>query len=76
MPPGEYKIVVEPSAGSSGPPTRGMNKAKLEEMRGKIAELKTPPTIPIPKKYKERETTDLKANIGKGKQELTLELKD
>jgi hypothetical protein len=76
VPPGDYKIVVQPSAGTSGPSTRGMSEAKKAEMKAKLDEMKTPATIPIPKKYQDRLSSDLKCTVATGEQTLTLELKD
>jgi hypothetical protein len=78
VPPGDYKVVVEPSAGTSGPSTGGKPlspemKAKMQERAG---EMKEPPTIRIPKKYLDRQTTTLSATVGQGQQELTLQLVD
>jgi hypothetical protein len=77
VPDGEYVVVVQPSTGDSGvPSTKGMDKAKVAEMQSKIDALKSPPTIPIPKKYTQRETSDLKLTVSKGSEPVELVLKD
>ncbi|HZY84005.1 MAG TPA: carboxypeptidase-like regulatory domain-containing protein [Gemmataceae bacterium] len=76
VPPGDYKVVVQPSAGTSGPSTKGMSKAKLDEMKGKLDEMKTPATIPIPKKVQDVGSTNLTCSVTTGKQDVTLEVKD
>lgn len=88
IPPGEYKIVVEPSGGppkgmgnaGMAPPRGGkMDPAKAEEMQRKLAGVQgnmPTATIPFPNKYKQMETTDLKATIVQGENSLNLELKD
>jgi hypothetical protein len=75
VPPGDYKVVVQPSAGSSGPSTRGMTPAQMAEMKGRLDEMKTPPTIKVPSKYLDPKTSDLQMKVTGGKQEVTLELK-
>jgi hypothetical protein len=77
--PGEYKIVVQPSAGgvANVPSTKNMPPDKAAEAQAKLDEqAKKTPTIPIPEKYKKLGTTDLTRTIVKGDQTLTLELKD
>jgi hypothetical protein len=86
IPPGEYKIVVEPSPGApkgrSGgmpPMAKNMDAAKAEEMKRKLSAIQgdmPSPTIPIPNKYRRLESTTLKQTIAKGDQTLTLELTD
>jgi hypothetical protein len=76
VPPGDYKVVVQPSKGTSGPSTKGMSKAKLDEMKGKLDEMKTPATIPIPKKVQDVGSTNLTCSVTTGKQEVTLEVMD
>lgn len=77
VPEGEYVVVVQPSAGDSGvPSTKGMDKAKAAEMQAKLDAMKSPPTIPIPKKYLQQSTTDLKMTVSKGPQTVELVLKD
>jgi len=77
IPEGEYVVVVQPSAGNSGvPSTKGMDPAKAAEMQSKIDAMKSPPTIPIPKKYLQQSTSDLKITVSKGPQTVELVLKD
>ncbi len=77
IPAGEYVIVVQPSSGKSGvPSTKGMDPAKAAEMQSKIEAMKSPPTIPIPQKYTQQKTSDLKLTVAKGDQTVSLELKD
>jgi hypothetical protein len=75
VPAGEYKVVVQPSPGYT-PNTKGMDPAVLAENRSKMEEMKTPGTIPIPDKYKQRTTTDLTLTVTKEDQTVNLELKD
>jgi hypothetical protein len=72
VPVGEYKIVVQPSAGDPGPPTKNLS----QEMKEKAEKLKTPATITIPQKYTTKEKTDLSVNVTKGEVKVPLELKD
>jgi hypothetical protein len=77
VPDGEYVVVVQPSTGTSGvPSTKGMDPAKAAEMQAKIDAMKSQPTIPIPKKYTQRETSDLKLTVSKGGEPVELVLKD
>jgi hypothetical protein len=76
VPPGEYTVVVQGTPGSGGPPTEGMSPDKLAAAKEKIEAMKTPPTIPFPKKYMLAATSDLKLNVAGGEQTVTLELKD
>jgi len=76
LPPGEYKVVVQGTAGSPGPPTQGMSPQKLAEVKEKLEAMKTPATIKFPDKYKSQATTDLKLTVIAGEQTLNLELKD
>jgi hypothetical protein len=76
VPPGEYKIVVEVSEGVAPFSTARMDPAKKAEADANLAKMKKPPTIPILKKYKSAETTDLKREIVKGDQKLDLEMTD
>ncbi len=84
IPPGEYKIFVEPGRvppnAAQGPtPPKGMDPAKAEEMKKKLGQMggQAAPTTNIPTKYKKLDTTDLKCTITEGKQEkLDLDLKD
>jgi hypothetical protein len=75
IPVGDYKVVIEPSEGIVGPPGENM-PAKMKE-KLKNANMSQPPTIPIPEKYKNKETTDLTLTINKnGETNVNLELKD
>lgn len=84
LPPGEYKVYVEPSrmpAGAvKGPEVpKGMDASKAAEMQKKFQQMRggEAPTISFPKKYHKAETSDLKCTITQGKkQPLNLELKD
>jgi hypothetical protein len=82
IPPGEYKVVVEPS---QPPQARNMptipktaDPAKQEEMRQKLQQMQgnDAPTIPFPRKYQNTVSTDLKCTIKAGDQALNLELTD
>jgi hypothetical protein len=75
-PPGEYKVVVQGTAGAAEADLSGMpadKRAKAKEMLGKM---NTPPTIPFPNKYKDQRTTDLRCTITEKNQTLDLELTD
>jgi hypothetical protein len=77
VPPGEYRVAVEPSTGSSGiPSTQGMDPAKGAEMEAKFEKMRGKPTIPFPEKYRKVGTTDLRCNITSKHQALKFELKD
>jgi hypothetical protein len=77
VPAGEYKIVVQPAtANPTMFSTKGLSPEKAAEAEAKMGGLKIKPTIPIPEKYKDRLTTDLKTPIVNGEQTLKLELKD
>ena len=78
VPEGEYKVVVQPAAGFTPHMPKDMDAAKLAANKSKIEEFKnqSPPTIPIPEKYKQNLTTDLKMTIAKGEQTINLELND
>jgi hypothetical protein len=76
--PGEYKITVEGSTGTSGiPDSRRKDSSKwTPEMKAKLESMKTKPTIPFPAKYKKSHTSDLKCTVSGGEQTLDLVLKD
>jgi hypothetical protein len=78
VPPGEYKVVIRPASGTQGVPSlKGMDPAKQAEWKDKIEAMKSPPTIPIPSKYKQVASTDLKLTIPPdGEATANLELKD
>ncbi len=73
---GEYKVVVQPSAGNQGPKTKGMSAEQLAEMKEKLESLKSPATIKIPDKYKKEKTSDLRMTVSGGEQTVPLELHD
>jgi hypothetical protein len=77
VPPGEYKIVVQPA--TVNPQMfnmKGLSPEKAAEAKAKSESLQVKPTIPYPEKYKDRLKTDLVRTITKGDQTLNLELKD
>ena len=75
VPAGEYVVVVQPSTGTAGvPSTKGMDPAKAAEMQSKIEAMKVPATIPIPQKYTQRTTSDLKMSVTKGGETQTIDL--
>ena len=77
VPPGEYKIVVQPTmANPQMYSMKGLSPEKAAEAKAKSDALQVTPTIKIPDKYKDRLKTDLVRTIAKGDQTLTLELKD
>jgi hypothetical protein len=76
VPAGDYKVVVQPSAGNSGPKTKGMTKEQLAQMKEQVESMKVPATIKIPGKYTKQETSDLKMTVGAGEQTVPLELHD
>ncbi len=75
LPLGEYKIVVQPSVGMAEH-TKGLDKGKLAQYQSKMDEMKSPPTIPIPEKYKQRTNTTLTLTVVQGEQTKNLELTD
>jgi|SRR5579884_1599438 len=84
IPPGEYKIYVQPAhlppnAEKGKQIPKGIDPAKAEEMKKKLQQMggQAAPTITFPDKYKKVGTTDLTCTITDGKKEnLNLELKD
>jgi hypothetical protein len=75
VPAGEYKVVIEPSAGSSGPPAQNLSPEMKERLQK--ANMSQPATIPIPEKCKKLETTNLSISVNKsGETKVTLELTD
>jgi len=76
VPAGDYKVVVQPSKGNSGPKTKGMTKEQLAQMKDQIDSLKSAATIKIPEKYTKQEKSDLKMTVGAGEQTVPLELHD
>jgi hypothetical protein len=80
IPPGEYKVLVEPS---QAPPEgreplipKGMDPAQAAELKEQYKQAygAHPPTIPFPGKYQDVEATDLKCTITDGEQTVALEL--
>jgi hypothetical protein len=66
VPPGEYKVVVQGTAGAQQVSPAALKKMppdKAAEMKEKLSKMSTPPTIPFPNKYKDLKTTDLKVTI-------------
>ena len=79
VPLGEYKIVVEGTAGVSQVPHGALQNVppeKRAEAEKKLAGMNTPPTIAFPDRYKSLQTTDLKCTVTDKAQTLNLELKD
>jgi hypothetical protein len=79
VPSGEYKIVVEGTAGAQQAPPiamKNMPPEKAAEMKEKLAKMNTPATIRFPDKYKDPRKTDLKCKISESDQKLNLELTD
>lgn len=79
VPAGEYKIVVEGTAGAQQAPPIALKNVppeKAAEMKEKLAKMNTPATIRFPDKYKDPRKTDLKCSITENKQTLNLELRD
>jgi hypothetical protein len=76
VPRGEYKVVVEGTEGSVEAMPVKAPPGKEAEMKEKLARLTTPPTIPFPKKYQDRRTTDLTCTVTDRDQTVKWELKD
>jgi hypothetical protein len=77
VPAGDYIVVVVPSSGASPVHIpKNADPAKLAEAKAKIEATKTPPTIPIPEKYKQRLTSGLNITIAAGQQTKDIDLKD
>lgn len=79
VPPGDYKIVVDPPKTNRMPTVpKGGDPAKAEEMKQKFQQAyqKQTPSISYPDKYKNRLNSDLTCTIkDQGGQTLTLEMK-
>jgi hypothetical protein len=73
LPLGDYKVVIQPSKGMSEH-TKGADPAKLAEYKSKMEEMRTPATITIPDKYKQRTTTDLTLTVTKEDQTINFDL--
>jgi hypothetical protein len=76
VPLGDYKVVVQGTAGQAGPSLEGIAPDKLAEAKEKIEAQRTPATIPFPNKYKSFKTTPLTITVQDGKKELKVELTD
>jgi hypothetical protein len=76
VPAGDYKIVVQGSAGSPGPDTKGMTKEQLEKMKDQLEKMKTEPTIAFPDKFKKKESTTLTVSVTKGMPDHPIALTD
>lgn len=64
--PGEYKVVVQGTAGAqqvNPAMLRGMSPEKQAEAKEKLSHMNTPPTIKFPDKYKALKTTDLRVTV-------------
>ena len=73
VPAGDFKVVIEPSPGFTGPSAKGLSPA----MQEKANQQNQPATIRIPDKYKKAETSDLTLTVAKsGETKVTLEFKD
>jgi hypothetical protein len=76
VPPGDYKVVVQGSEGSSEASLKDVPPEKRAEAKEKLDKMVRPKTIPFPDKYKLLQKTDLHVTIKSGEQKLDLELKD
>jgi hypothetical protein len=76
VPEGEYKAVVQPSAGMTPNIPKGLDPGKMAEAKEKSELMKQPPTIPIPDKYKDRLKSTLTITVKKGEPDIKLELTD
>lgn len=76
VPAGDYKIVVKGSVGGGEHATKNIPPEKAAQAKEMLDKMKTNPTISFPDKYKKPESTDLKRTIGKGNENLVLELTD
>ena len=77
VPAGEYKVVVQGTAGAQQVDPRLLQKMSPEkraEAEAKLKGMNTPPTIKFPDKYKGPKTTDLKITIGDKNEEKDLQL--
>jgi hypothetical protein len=74
VPPGEYTVVVEGTAGNPGPPTQGMSKEKAAEAKEKFSGMTTPPTIAFPNRYKSVTTSNKKVTVVAGEQKMDIDL--
>jgi hypothetical protein len=77
VPPGEYKVVVQGTAGGpKGFTLEDFAPDKREQVKPLLEAQKFTTTIPFPEKYKALETTDLKCTIGDNDQPMDLVLED
>jgi hypothetical protein len=79
VPAGDYKIVVQGSAGATQVDRAlfaKIPKEKQAEMKAKLDSMNTPATIKFPDKYKTVAKTDLKCTVTDKDQSMDLELKD
>jgi hypothetical protein len=74
VPEGEYKIVVQGTAGAKEAPMKNIPKGKEEEVKKMLEKMNTPATIPFPDKYKKAETTTLKCSVTKEDRTQDLDL--
>ena len=77
--PGEYKVVVQGTAGSqqanvSPAMLKNMPPEKAAEMKEKLSHMSTPPTIKFPDKYKDPKKTDLRVTVTDKTESKDLEL--
>lgn len=76
VPPGEYKVVVEGSAGVQQANLKDMDPKRQAEAKKKLEAMSTPPTTPFPDKYKSPQTTTLKLTVTEKDSSRDLELTD
>ena len=77
VPPGEYKVVVQGTAGAAPASLKGMPPDKQAEAKKKLEKMTTPATIPYPDKYKKLATSTLTVSVVAGKETpVKLELTD
>jgi hypothetical protein len=77
VPPGEYKVVVQGTAGAAPAPLKGMPPEKQAEAKKKLEAMQTPATIAYPDKYKNLATTKLTLSVVAGQDKpVKLELED
>ena len=75
--PGDYKVVVQGTAGAQQVDPRMLKNVppeKQAEVKEKLSHMNTPPTIRFPDKYKDPKTTDLKVTVTDKDQTHDLEL--
>jgi hypothetical protein len=77
--PGEYKVVVQGTEGSSEASSislKNIPPEKLAEVKAKLEKMKTVATIKFPNKYKDLKTTTLTCKITGQDETMNLELTD